>query len=98
MLRANGLFSSPEVIHARDAGDLFVREFTVGAVHHAAELAGVYEEYVAAAVAEAAVLLVARQEPQACRDLRRVEELARQRDHAVYQVGLNEVLADLAFA
>jgi hypothetical protein len=50
-----------------------------------------------AATAEA-VPLVARQEPQADRDLRRVEELARQRDHAVDEVGLDDGLADLALA
>jgi hypothetical protein len=52
----------------------------------------------AVAVAEPAVLLVAREEPQADRDLRRVEELARQRDHAVHEVGLDDGLADLALA
>ena len=51
-----------------------------------------------AAVAELAVLAVAREKPQAGRDLRRVEELARQRDHAVHEVGLDQVLADFAFA
>ena len=45
-----------------------------------------------------AVLAVAGQEPQADRDLGRVEQLARQGDHAVDQVGLDEVLADLALA
>jgi hypothetical protein len=45
-----------------------------------------------------AVLLVAGQEPQAHGDLRRVEELPGQRDHAVHQVGLDDRLADLALA
>ena len=63
-----------------------------------AQLAGVDEQRLAAAVAEAAVLLVAGEEPEADRDLRRVEELARQRDHAVDQVGLDDRLADLALA
>jgi hypothetical protein len=51
-----------------------------------------------AAVAEFAVLLVARQEPQARWDLRRVEELARQRHHAVREVGFDQALANLTLA
>ena len=42
--------------------------------------------------------LFACEEPQADRDLRRVEELPRQRDHAVHEVRLDDVLADLALA
>ena len=45
-----------------------------------------------------AVLLVPGQEPQADRNLRRVEQLARQGHHAVHQVGLDDGLADLALA
>ena len=45
-----------------------------------------------------AVRFVAREEPEADGDLRRVEELARQRDHAVDEVGLDDRLADLALA
>ena len=56
---------APGVVGVGDAGDVLVGQLAVGAVHHAAELAGVDEEHVAAAVAELAVLLVARQEPQA---------------------------------
>ena len=42
--------------------------------------------------------LCSRKEPEADRNLRRVEELAGQRDHAVHEVGLDDGLADLAFA
>ena len=45
-----------------------------------------------------AVVLVAREEPEADGDLRGVEELAGQGDHAVHEVGLDDGLADLAFA
>jgi len=45
-----------------------------------------------------AVLPVAREEPQARGDLRRVKELTRQRHHAVHEVRLDEVLANLALA
>ena len=81
------LFAAPGVLGTGDASDLFVGEFAVGAVDHANELAGVDEQYLAAAVAETstptpALLqrgggrlsgLVACQEPQAGWDLRRVE-------------------------
>ena len=43
-------------------------------------------------------LLLRVEEPQADRDLRRVEELPRQRHHAVHQIGLDDGLADLALA
>ena len=43
-----------------------------------------------------AIFLVAGKEPEADRNLRGVEELARQRHHAVDQVRLDDRLADLA--
>ncbi len=70
----------------------------MGAVDHLAQFAGIDEEDLASAVAEAAVFAVARQEPQAGRDLGGVEELARKSHHAVDQVGFDEVLADLSLA
>ena len=51
-----------------------------------------------ATVAEPAVVAVAGDEPQARRDLRRVEELPGQRHHAVDQILLDQPLADLALA
>ena len=68
------------------------------AIHHRAQLACVDEERLAAPVAEAAIPLVACEEPQAHRNLRRVKELARQRHHAVHQVNLDDGLADLMLA
>ena len=69
------------------------------AVDQRAELAGVDEQRLAAPVAERRpFFLFAGEEPQADRDLRRVEELARQRHHAVHEVGLDDGLADLALA
>ena len=79
-------------------GDVLVGQLAVGAVDELAELAGVDEEHLAAAVTERAVLAIAREEPQAGGDLGRVEELAGQRDHAVDEVGFDQGLADLALA
>ncbi len=95
---ARVLVAAPGVVGAGDLRDVGVGQLAVHAVDHRAELAGVDEERLAAPVAEAAVLLVAGEEPEADRDLRRVEELARQRHHAVHQVGLDDGLADLALA
>ena len=86
------------MVGAGDLGDVLVGQFAVDAVDQRAQLAGVDEQRLAAPVAEPAVLLVAGEEPEADRNLRRVEELARQRDHAVDQVGLDDRLADVALA
>src|SRR5206468_2998698 len=55
---ARVLLAAPDVVGVGDAGDVLVGQLAVRAVHHAAELAGVDEEYVAPAVAERAVLAV----------------------------------------
>ena len=71
------------------------------AVDEGAEFAGVDEEGLLAAVAEAAFGVggfVFREEPEADGDLRAVEELAGEGDHAVHKVGLDEFLPDVAFA
>ena len=73
----------------------------VEAIHEGAEFAGVDEERLLAAVAEAAFgvgVFVFREEPEADGDLRAVEELAGEGDHAVHEVGLDEGAADVAFA
>ena len=43
-------------------------------------------------------MLVFGEEPEADGNLRGVEELARERDHAIDQVSLDDGFADLAFA
>ena len=78
--------------------DVLVGQFAVDAVNQRAHLAGVDEERLPAPVAEAAVLFVLGKEPEADGNLRRVEKLARQRDHAIHEVGFDDGLADLAFA
>lgn len=66
-----------------------------------AALADVDEACLLAAVAQAAFGVggfVFREEPEADGDLRAVEELAGEGDHAVHEVGLDEGAADVAFA
>src|SRR5665647_1668083 len=87
--------AAPGVVGVGDAGDVVVGELAVGPVDHRPELASVDEEDLAAAVTEAVVAAAAREEPQAHRYLGRVEELSRQRNHAVHQARLDQVLADL---
>ena len=82
-------------------GDVGVGELLACPVHHEAQLAGVDEESVFAAVAETAFGVggfVFREDPEADGDLRAVEELAGEGDHAVHEVGLDEGAADVAFA
>src|SRR5262245_62065929 len=50
-VRARLLLATPGVVRGGDAGDVLVGQLAMRAVHHAAELAGIDEEHVAAAVA-----------------------------------------------
>ena len=90
--------AAPGVVGPGDARDLLVGQLAMGPVDQRAQLAGVDEQRLAPPVAEPAVALVAGEEPETDRDLGRVEELARQGDHAVDEVRLDDVLADLALA
>ena len=51
-----------------------------------------------AAIAEPAILLGAGQKPKTDGYLRRVEQLPRQRDHAIDKVGFDQVLANVSLA
>src|SRR5207245_242744 len=89
--------------------DVSVGEFAVNAVNHAAKFAGINEEGLATAVAKLPLSpalsprvergrftgFVAREEPEADGDLRRVKELAGERDHTVHEIG-REILVQVA--
>ncbi len=95
------LFAPPGVVGASDGGDVVFVEFLLRPADHGAQLAGIDEEgfaFAVSIVAFAVGLLVFGQKPEADRDLGGVEELAGQGDHAVDEVVLDELLADLAFA
>src|SRR5437660_1565245 len=70
----------------------------MSAVNQVPKLAGVYEQGFAAAVAVFVVFLIAGQEPETGGNGRRIKELAREHNHAVHEVGFNDVLSDFAFA
>ena len=55
-------------------------------------------QHLAATVPERAAVTIAGEEPEAGGDLGRVEQLPRQRHHAVDQIGLDQVLADFSLA
>ena len=80
----------------RVKGDILevgVGQLAVDAIDEGAEFAGIDEEGLLAAVVEAPLrvgVLVFREEPEADGDLRAVEELAGEGDHAVHKVGLDE--------
>ena len=69
------------------------------AVDQRAKLACVDEQGLSLPVSKptrAVCTFVLREEPQTHRNLRAVEKLARQRNHAINQIGLDQRLADLA--
>jgi hypothetical protein len=71
----------------------------VEAIHEGAEFAGIGQEGLLAAVAEAALgggVFVFREEPEADGNLRDLEDLAGEGDHAVQEVGLDEGAAGIA--
>src|SRR5205807_2770299 len=82
-VRACVLLATPRVVGTGDPRDVLVGQLAMCPVHHAAHLPCVDEEHLTMPVAEPAVLLVARQEPQTGWNLRRVEELSGQPHHAV---------------
>src|SRR5262249_3087127 len=92
------LLAVPSMIAARDLGYVVVSQLAVRAVDHSPELPYVEKKHLAASVAKAVVLLVACEKPEACGYLCRVEELARQRNHAIYEISLDKVLPDFPLA
>src|SRR5690606_5614654 len=92
------LLPPPGMVGPGDALDLLFGQLAVRAAHHDAHLPGVDEEHLAPPVPVLPVVTVPGEEPQAGRDLRRVEELPRERDHAVDQVCLDDVLPDFPLA
>ena len=90
--------AAPCVVCPGNFCDVVVGQFAMDAINQRAEFAGINEKHFAAPVFEAVVPLVAGNEPEANRNLRGVKKLSRQRHHAIHQVGLNEGLADFAFA
>lgn len=88
----------PDVIRFGDPPDILTGEFAVHPADHTAHLPGVDEEGFATAIPAFAIVLVARKEPEADRDLSGVKQLAGQGDHAVHEIGLNDRLADGSLA
>ena len=82
--------AAPCVEGLGDEGNLLAGQFAVGAIDHMAEIAGVDEQ-------DFAALASARKEPQADGDLRAVEQLPRQGDHALDQIRFDQLLADRHF-
>jgi len=61
-------------------------------------LPGINKERLPATVPEPVVLLLAGDKPEARRDLRGIEELTGQCDHAVHKISFDDILPDLTFA
>ncbi len=87
------------MVGAGDFLEVGLGQFTVNAVDEGAQFAGVDEQSLLAAITAFRVgVFVFREEPEADGNLRAVEELAGEGDHAVHEVGFDEFLPDLAFA
>ena len=99
-------FSPPGVVGAGNLGNVVGGQFLMNTADHAAHIAGVDKQGFALAVAVVAVvvagndcgLFVFGDKPEAHRNLGGVEELAGQRDHAVYQVVFDNLFTDFPFA
>jgi len=78
--------------------DILIGELAVHPVDELAHLPGVDEEGLPAPVPEPPVLPVPGDEPEAGRDLGGVEELPRERNHAVHEVGLDDPAPDIPLA
>src|SRR4029450_9987126 len=91
------LLAAPSVVGSGDSGNIVIREFTLGAVHQVAELAGIDEQHFSSPVTETVIAFVARQEPQAGGNLGRIEKLPRQGDHAIHHVALDHRATYLPF-
>ena len=90
----------PGVVGVGQTLDVLVGQLAMDSVDQRAQLAGVDEQRFAATVADRLCqsVLVPRQKPQADRNLRAVKQLARHRHHAIDQIGLDDLAADVAFA
>ena len=90
--------TAPTVVRVGDPGDVVASQLPVGAINHSTKFAGIDEQDFATPVPQPAAAVfqrgvlpraprlrspVAGEKPEACRDLRGVEELTRQGDHAV---------------
>ncbi len=70
----------------------------MNAVDQGAEFTSVDEEGLFTAVTPSAIVFVFREEPEANGYLRALEKLSRESDHAVYEVGVDDCAANVAFA
>lgn len=82
--------TTPRMVGGGDLVEIDIGQLAMHTIDQGSEFARVYEQGVLASIAEATLGIggfVLRQEPQADRDLRAVEELAWEGDHAVHQIG-----------
>src|ERR1700720_2034093 len=86
------------MIGVGDAHNLCIRKFAMNAIYKYAQLASINEQGLAATVCELTIPLCLCKEPEASRNLRAIEQLWRQGDHRVYEIGLDQALADFALA
>src|SRR5882762_5493428 len=94
-VRSSSLVTAPRVIGSCDMRHVVVAQFTMYSISQSSHLASVDEQCFSPPVAESSVLFISSKEPQADRNLCRIEKLPRQRDHAVHQVGFDDGLSNV---
>ncbi len=87
------LVTAPRVVGSSDLGYVVITQFAVNTVNQRSHLPSVDEEGLAPPISEASIPLIASEEPEADRNLGRVEKLSRQGDHAVHEVGFDDLLS-----
>ena len=98
------MVTSPGVVGVGDFCEILIGEFAVYTVNQFSHFAGVDKKRFAAPDAESYILACAGMTAgfvdrnRADGDLRGVEQLSWQGHHAIHQVGLDDGLADFAFA
>src|SRR5437763_304673 len=89
--------AAPRMISLCDSLNFFMGKFSMNPIDELPEFSSIDKEDLSAPIAEFLVMLVAREEPKAHGNLRRIKQLAWQSDHAINQVGFEDVFPNLTF-
>src|SRR5574341_711409 len=90
--------SPPPVISVCNLLNVFINQLPMHAINHPSHLSSIDEQRLPSTIAKMVIAFVARDKPKTNRNLRVVEELARERDHTINQISFDDCLSNLAFA
>jgi len=86
------------MIGAGNPANFVIGEIAMGPIHHVADFACVNEKRLASPITEFSVGLIPSQKPETRGNLCAIEKLAGQGNHAIYEVGLDDGLTNLALS